>query len=116
MFKKLCNWWNTVKYATGWYVRPTMRIVFLNGQEVTIQPKTFSLTLDDEPHCNWMWWVKDGVLMNRYPLAAIQEVDVTDWETIAIKYTQDPLNMLQHDWSTRAEIERKISEKVFEKA
>lgn len=116
MLKKLCNWWNAVKYATGWYVRPTMRIIFLNGQEVSVQPKTFALALDDEPRCNWMWWVKDGVLMNRYPLAAIQEVDVTDWETIAIKYTQDPLKMLQHSWSTRAEIERKISEKVFEKA
>ena len=116
MLKKLCNWWNTVKYATGWYVRPTMRIVFLNEKEIEVTPKTFSLVLDDAPACNWQWWVKNGVLLNRYPLSAIQEVDVIDIEIIAIKYHQSPIDMLRHDFATKAEIERKISEKVFEKA
>lgn len=116
MLKKFKQWFNTVRYENGWYVKPTMRIIFLNGQEVTVTPKTYALVLADAPKYNWMWWVTDGVLLSRYPLSAIQEVDVTNWDTIAIKYTQDPLNMLKHDWITLAEIERKISEKVFEKA
>ena len=116
MLKKFKQWFNTVRYDNGWYVKPTMRIIFLNGQEVTVKPKTFSLVLDTAPRYNWMWWVTDGVLLSRYPLSAIQEVDVTDWETIAIKYHQSPINMLQHDFATETEIERKISEKVFEKA
>lgn len=116
MFKKLLKRLSAITYSTGWYVRPTMRIVFLNEKEIEITPKTFSLVLDDAPACNWQWWAEKGVLLNRYPLSAIQEVDVIDIEIIAIKYHQSPINMLQHDWSTLAEIERKISEKVFEKA
>ena len=112
LFKKLSE----IKYSAGWYVRPTMRIVFLNEKEIEITPKTFSLVLDDAPGCNWQWWVKNGVLLNRYPLSAIQEVDVIDIEIIAIKYHQSPINMIQHDFATKPEIERKISEKVFEKA
>ena len=116
MLKKLLKRLSAITYSTGWYVRPTMRIIFLNGQEVTVKTKTFSLVLDDKPRYNWMWWAENGVLLNRYPLSAIQEVDVTDWETIAIKYQQSSISMLQHDFATKPEIERKISEKVFEKA
>lgn len=116
MLKELFKRLTEIQYSNGWYVRPTMRIVFLNGQEVTVLPKTFSLVLDDEPRYDWMWWAKNGVLLNRYPLSAIQEVDVTDWETIAIKYHQSPINMIQHDFATEPEIERKISENFFKKA
>ena len=116
MLKNLFKRLSAIAYCDGWYVRPTMRIIFLNEKEIEVTPKTFSLVLDDAPACNWQWWMKDGVLLNRYPLSAIQEVDVIDIEIIAIKYHQSPINMLQHDFATKAEIERKLSEKVFEKA
>lgn len=52
MLKKLRDWWNTAKYSTGWYVKPTLHLRFLNGQEVEVTPQTFSLVLDDAPRCN----------------------------------------------------------------
>lgn len=115
MFEKLKRWYHETKYFKGWYVKPTLCLHFLNGETKEVTPKTFSLVLDDAPACNWQWWVKDGVLLNRFPLSAIQEVEAVDLEIIPIKYTQSPINMIQHDWATFDEIQEKIAEKFFEK-
>lgn len=115
MLKKLRDWWHSTRYFTGWYVKPTLHLRFLNGQEAEVTPQTFSLVLDDAPRCDWQWWVKDGVLLNRYPLSALQEVVQVDTEVFPILYTQSPLNMIQHDWATFEEIHEKISQNFFKK-
>lgn len=116
MFKKLVEKWRASRYSPAFFCKPTLSITFLNGQKIELHPLYFSITCANEPYCDWKLWVEDGMVVNQYPLSAIQEIVPIHWEIIPIKYKCSDLTMFKYSWMTYDEIQKKISEKIFENA
>ena len=64
------------------YSRPHLKIKFLNGEVQTVVPYSFIKSSECIP--KWRDWVRDNVLMERYPMSAIQEVNVIHWERVEV--------------------------------
>lgn len=74
------------------YTLPTLRITFLNGRKITVEPAHYHrnyLTEKDEP---WNYfYCDDGFLFGRYPLVSIQEVVVVSEKAREVAHRCDPL-------------------------
>ena len=59
------------------YYRPTLRITFLDGDVKEITPFLWHRGTRN----NWqLYYAEDGILLNRYPLASIKEVEIVECE------------------------------------
>lgn len=75
--------------STATYSRPILHLRFVNGEEITIRPHLWHL---DGGH--WKdWYLEDGLIVGRYPLASIIEVYEVSCEHKDIKYDFDPMHL-----------------------
>lgn len=85
MFHKLYAWYKAKRnrpICILEYSRPHFEIKFLNGEMQTVVPYSFMKSCDYLP--KWQDWVSDNVLMRRYPMSAIQEINVIRWERVNV--------------------------------
>lgn len=85
MFHKLYAWYkakrNRPTYVLA-YSRPHLKIKFLNGEIQTVVPYYFMKSCSYTP--KWQDWVSDNILMRRFLMSAIQEVNVIRWECVDV--------------------------------
>lgn len=75
--------------STATYSRPTLHLRFVNGEEMDIKPHLWHLDGG-----NWKdWYLEDGLIVGRYPLASIIEVYEVSCERKDIKYNFDPMRL-----------------------
>ncbi len=75
--------------STATYSRPTLHLRFVNGEEMDITPNLWHLNGG-----HWKdWYLKDGLVVGRYPLASLIEVYEVSCEHKNIKYNFDPMHL-----------------------
>ena len=85
MFHKLYAWYKAKRNRPTYlleYSRPHFEIKFLNGEVQTVVPYYFMKSCSYTP--KWQDWVSDNILMRRYPMSAIQEINVIRWERVDV--------------------------------
>jgi hypothetical protein len=106
MFQKIKNFLSKVTTEEIKYCRPTLRISFLDGDVKEAVPHLWHRGFNR----NWqLYYAEDGVLLNRFPLAAIKEVEVISVEEATITAYGDPIWV--PIYATAEEIEKKIFRK-----
>ena len=82
MFKKIKKWWSDQpKHETVNYARPKLEIHFNDGEIRQCNPVTYCMR-----STTWRDWVKDGILLERFPLASIKEIIVLGWDELDLEY------------------------------
>ena len=75
--------------STATYSRPTLHLRFVNGEEMDIKPHLWHLDGG-----NWKdWYLENGLVIGRYPLASLLEVYEISCEHKNIKYIFSPTNL-----------------------
>lgn len=85
MFSKIYAWYKARRNRPTYileYRRPHLKIKFLNGEVQTVVPYYFMKSCSYTP--KWQDWVSDNILMRRFPMSAIQEINVTHWERVDV--------------------------------
>lgn len=72
---------------TALYSLPTLHLRFVNGEEMDIKPNLWHL---NDGHWS-QYYLKDGLVVGRYPLASLVEVYEVSCEHKNIKYGFDPM-------------------------
>lgn len=73
--------------STAFYSLPTLHLRFVNGEEMDVKPRLWHL---NDGHWS-RYYLEDGLVMGRYPLASLIEVYEVSRERKNIKYNFDPL-------------------------
>lgn len=73
--------------STALYSLPTLHLRFVNGEEMDVKPRLWHL---NDGHWS-RYYLEDGLVMGRYPLASLLEVYEVSCEHKNIKYGFDPL-------------------------
>lgn len=73
--------------STALYSLPTLHLRFVNGEEIDVKPRLWHLNDGHWSH----YYLEDGLVMGRYPLASLLEVYEVSREHKNIKYSFDPL-------------------------
>lgn len=73
--------------STALYTLPTLHLRFVNGEEMDVKPRLWHLNDGHWSH----YYLEDGLVMGRYPLASLLEVYEVSREHKNIKYSFDPL-------------------------
>ena len=73
--------------CTALYSLPTLHLRFVNGEEMDVKPRLWHL---NDGHWS-RYYLEDGLVMGRYPLASLIEVYEVSRERKNIKYNFDPL-------------------------
>lgn len=73
--------------STALYSLPTLHLRFVNGEEMDITPNLWHLNDGHWSH----YYLEDGLVMGRYPLASLIEVYEVSCEHKNIKYDFDPM-------------------------
>lgn len=73
--------------STALYSLPTLHLRFVNGEEMDVKPRLWHL---NDGHWS-RYYLEDGLVMGRYPLASLIEVYEVSREHKNIKYSFDPL-------------------------
>ena len=73
--------------STALYSLPTLHLRFVNGEEMDVKPRLWHLNDGHWSH----YYLEDGLVMGRYPLASLLEVYEVSREHKNIKYSFDPL-------------------------
>ena len=73
--------------STALYSLPTLHLRFVNGEEMDVKPRLWHL---NDGHWS-RYYLEDGLVMGRYPLASLLEVYEVSREHKNIKYSFDPL-------------------------
>ncbi len=77
MFQKIREFLTKIATEEIKYYRPTLRISFLDGDVKEAVPYLWHRGSSS----NWqLYYVEDGVLLNRFPLGAIKEIVIIDEE------------------------------------
>lgn len=73
--------------STALYSLPTLHLRFVNGEEMDVKPRLWHL---NDGHWS-RYYLEDGLVMGRYPLASLLEVYEVSREHKNVKYSFDPL-------------------------
>ena len=73
--------------STALYSLPTLHLRFVNGEEMDITPNLWHLNDGHWSH----YYLEDGLVVGRYPLASLIEVYEVSCEHKNIKYDFDPM-------------------------
>lgn len=85
MFSKLYTWYKAKRNHPTYvleYRRPHFKLKFLNGEVQTVVPYHFMKSCGYNP--KWQDWVDSNILMGRFPMGAIQEINVIHWECVDV--------------------------------
>lgn len=82
-FKKLF----TIKPDTQIYTLPTLHLRFVNGDEADVVPKNWHI---NDGHWS-RYYLEDGLVLGRYPLASLLEVYEVSREQKTIEYNFESL-------------------------
>lgn len=77
MFQKIKAFIKQIATEEIKYYRPTLRITFLDGDVKEVTPFYWHR---GTRNCWQLYYLENGVLLNRYPLASIKEVEIVECE------------------------------------
>lgn len=105
MFQKIKAFIKEIATEEIKYYRPTLRVTFLDGDVKEVTPYLWHRGTRN----NWqLYYVEDGILLNRFPLAAVKEVEITECECRSI---------ISYDsgWTPLYATDEDLDKKVFRK-
>lgn len=102
----LKNFFNDATTAQVTFYRPTLLLHFLDGDKRETVPSHWHRGQET----SWSaYYVENNILLNRYPLAAIKEVEIISVEKATITVYGDPVWV--PIYATTEEVEKKIFKK-----